>query len=291
MQIPESTYTQLPFTRFVIEDIDLGPHATYSVEMVSDTEENFPEAFTIIPNTGYQETSFLITVSNATYLDYENPIWRDFQMRIIAQEVDLQDHWREQIIQVRLTNWNDEVPQFEKDEYIVDVPENEGAGYFLSQVQAFDDDIDDEVFHSIVGTLGSQFTCSEDGEVSIAQDNVLDYERQTNVVIQIQARDSLVTGHPGESLHTVYAQLEIRVVDVNDETPDLRMPRTAPEVIENSPAGTIVTMEIVATDPDTTADLEFSIDWEASYATKSGQEAARETYEKYLNILTDLTDI
>ncbi|XP_059617696.1 cadherin-23-like [Phlebotomus argentipes] len=282
VEIPESTYTQLPFTTFLINDIDLGPHATYSVEMLAVGEEDvedYQKAFTIIPNTGYQDTSFLITVSNATFLDYEDLTWREFQMRIIATEVDYQDRQREQLIRVSLTNWNDEVPEFEHHQYIVEVLETEGAEYFLSQVQAIDRDVDDEVFHSIVGTLGSQFSCSQAGEVSIAENNVLDYERQTNVVIQIQARDSLITGHPGETLHTVYTQLEIVVLDVNDETPDLRMPRMTPRILENSLADTVVTTEILATDPDTTADLEFWIDWEASYATKSGQEAEKSTYE------------
>ncbi|XP_055680929.1 protein dachsous-like [Lutzomyia longipalpis] len=277
VSIPESTYMQLPFTQFVIDDIDLGPHATYTVEMVS--LENYADAFTIIPNTGYQETSFLITVSNATFLDYEDEVWQSFQMRIVATEVDLEEHQREQTVQINLINWNDEIPEFAEDEYVVEVLETAGAGHQLSLVQATDRDIDDEVFHSIVGTLGSQFSCSQAGQVSIALNDVLDYERQTSVIIQVQARDSLLTGHPGETLHTVYAQLEIRVLDVNDETPDLRMPRTSPSIVENSPAGTVVTMEILATDPDTTADLEFSIDWSQSYAIKYGQEAEKHTYE------------
>ncbi|GAB0091829.1 fat-like cadherin-related tumor suppressor homolog [Sergentomyia squamirostris] len=279
VQIPESTYMQLPFTRFIINDIDLGPHATYSVEMLSDSEVLYPNAFTIIPNTGYQETSFLITVSNAEFLDYEDPIWRDFDLKIVATEVDFEEHSREQVIRISLTNWNDEVPEFEEEEYVVDVLETASANHFLMQVRAIDRDIDDQVFHSIIGTLGSDFSCSDDGEISISRNDVLDYEKQTTVIIQIQARDSLQTGHPGETLHTVYAQLQLRVLDVNDETPDLRMPRQAPRIRENSPANTVVTTEILATDPDTTADLEFWIDWENSYATKSGQEADRETYE------------
>lgn len=40
---------------------------------------------------------------------------------------------------------------------------------------------------------------------------------------------------------------------------------------------------IIATDPDTTADLEFNINWELSYATKSGQAADQELYEKYVS--------
>jgi hypothetical protein len=38
-------------------------------------------------------------------------------------------------------------------------------------------------------------------------------------------------------------------------------------VSEDSAPGTLVTDEILAQDPDTLADLEFSIDWAATYAT------------------------
>jgi hypothetical protein len=41
-------------------------------------------------------------------------------------------------------------------------------------------------------------------------------------------------------------------------------------VPENSPPKTLVTDEIFAQDPDTLADLEFSIDWAATYATNKG---------------------
>lgn len=49
---------------------------------------------------------------------------------------------------------------------------------------------------------------------------------------------------------------------------------------ENSVGGTIVTDQIEATDPDTEAELVFEIDWEKSYATKTGQFADKGSYEK-----------
>lgn len=50
---------------------------------------------------------------------------------------------------------------------------------------------------------------------------------------------------------------------------------------ENEPGGYLVTTEgIIATDTDTTAELRFRINWDESYATKAGQEAPKELYEK-----------
>lgn len=58
--------------------------------------------------------------------------------------------------------------------------------------------------------------------------------------------------------------------------------------MENSIGGVLVTDGIVATDPDTTANLEFSINWASSYATKSGQEANQSLYEKYTLIISTI---
>lgn len=62
----------------------------------------------------------------------------------------------------------------------------------------------------------------EDGKISTQIDNTFDYERQTSVLVQIKAEDQLET-YVGEPRNTAYAQLLIEVLDVNDETPEMRM--------------------------------------------------------------------
>lgn len=52
-------------------------------------------------------------------------------------------------------------------------------------------------------------------------DNVFDYERQTEIFIQVQAKDTLQT--MGEATHTTFTQVRIDVIDVNDEAPQLKM--------------------------------------------------------------------
>lgn len=50
---------------------------------------------------------------------------------------------------------------------------------------------------------------------------------------------------------------------------------------ENERAPYVVTTQgIVVTDPDTTANIRFTIDWDQTYATKSGQEAPKSTYHR-----------
>ena len=56
-------------------------------------------------------------------------------------------------------------------------------------------------------------------------------------------------------------------------------PRKILSILENSRSG-VVTEEIEAFDPDTTANLKFTIDWAGSYAVKPGfPEVDRKLFE------------
>lgn len=57
----------------------------------------------------------------------------------------------------------------------------------------------------------------EDGLITTAVSNAFDYERQTEMIVQISATDTMEDIYG--SRHTTYAQLTIQVIDVNDETP------------------------------------------------------------------------
>lgn len=60
------------------------------------------------------------------------------------------------------------------------------------------------------------------GELRTIGNGAFDYERQTEVFIQVQARDNLQTDL-NEQLHSTFTQVRIEVIDVNDETPILIM--------------------------------------------------------------------
>lgn len=277
----EATFETLSFDRFLINDIDLGAHATYSVELISvagDDSNAYSSAFTIVPNTGYQESKITVSVANAGLLDYEEPDWRQFRIKVKATEEIDETRFREEEIEIKLRNWNDEAPIFEESSYEVSIKETVAIDEVIGQVLATDRDVDDEVEYLIVGFMADQLSISRDGELRSTVEELLDYEKQTKVVVQLEATDVLKTEKPGEVLHTTYAQFIINVEDVNDETPDLRMPRVSPKIEENSPAGTIITDGVEAKDPDTTATLVLRILWDESYATKNGQSVEPDKY-------------
>lgn len=76
--------------------------------------------------------------------------------------------------------------------------------------------------HSIVGR--TDLTITSNGSIYTSSNDTFDYERQTSVLVQIMATDTLQT-YEGEKLNTVYTQLLIEVLDINDKTPEMRMVR------------------------------------------------------------------
>ena len=84
IKINEETFTTL-FTakELIVNDIDLGRHATYEIVLTQkESSVEYSEAFNIVPNNGYQEQEFTISVSNAALLDFEESLWREFEITV-----------------------------------------------------------------------------------------------------------------------------------------------------------------------------------------------------------------
>lgn len=65
--------------------------------------------------------------------------------QIKATEVDLKEHEKSKSFKVKLLNWNDELPAFEKDEYVFEVLETVSKDASIGTVTANDKDIDDVI--------------------------------------------------------------------------------------------------------------------------------------------------
>lgn len=60
-----------------------GSNATYNVFLTNPKGDlEYAEAFTMIPNSGYQKTDFSLTVTQADQLDYEDENWRQFELKV-----------------------------------------------------------------------------------------------------------------------------------------------------------------------------------------------------------------
>lgn len=300
----ENTPMELPFEQFTIDDIDLGPHATYSVklqERVADELLDDGDSFSITPRSGYQQVNFTLTVVNPTALDYEDLDRQQFELIVTAKDPD---NTTEQILNIELLNWNDEVPVFEpSDTYSIHCNETEGEGYILTTIVVTDRDIGDSVELEILSNIQRDMDVRKldsteekrySFQISLNRDGVFDWDIASEVVVQLQASDTLQTAK-NEPIHRVYAQLIITVGDVNNKPPTIVLPRGSITIEENSAPGTVASIEgedaiIIGTDPDSTAELVFSIDWAKSYAVKTGVTVTSEVFENCLVIVVDATN-
>ncbi|NP_001037682.1 cadherin-like membrane protein precursor [Bombyx mori] len=270
LNIMEETALTLNFDQeFGFHDRDLGQNAQYTVRLESDYPADAAKAFYIAPEVGYQRQTFIMGTANHKMLDYEVPEFQRIRLRVIATDMDNEEHVGVAYVYINLINWNDEEPIFEHSVQNVSFKETEGKGFFVANVRAHDRDIDDRVEHTLMGNANNYLSIDKDtGDIHVTQDDFFDYHRQSELFVQVRADDTL-----GEPFHTATSQLLIHLEDINNTPPTLRLPRGSPNVEENVPEGYIITSEIRATDPDTTAELRFEIDWTTSYATKQGREA------------------
>ncbi|CAH2085837.1 unnamed protein product [Euphydryas editha] len=291
IDIDEETPLTLNFDEeFGFHDRDTGEHARYRVHLESVHPPGADEAFFIQPEIGYQRQTFIMGTSNHSMLDYEVPEFQSIELRVVATDLDKPEFVEFATVYINLKNWNDEIPIFNESIKTVTFKETEGKDFYIGKMLALDRDIDDRVVHSIMGTAQNILNINEDtGDIHVAVDNAFDYQRQNELLVQIQADDTLAI----RNNNTATAQLVIQLEDVNNVPPTLRLPRGSPQVEENSPKGYRIiqeSQEITATDPDTTADLRFEIIWETSYATKQGREANTSLFHGCLTIETEYPD-
>lgn len=284
----EETAMTLDLQEFGFHDRDIGPHAQYDVHLESIQPEGAHTAFYIAPEEGYQAQSFTIGTRIHNMLDYEDDDYRPgIKLKAVAIDRHDNNHIGEAIININLINWNDELPIFDEDAYNVTFEETVGDGFHVGKYRAKDRDIGDIVEHSILGNAANFLRIDIDtGDVYVSRDDYFDYQRQNEIIVQILAVDTL--GLPQNRATT---QLTIFLEDINNTPPILRLPRSSPSVEENVEVGHPITEGLTATDPDTTADLHFEIDWDNSYATKQGTNGPNTAdYHGCVGILTVYPD-
>ncbi|KAJ0177622.1 hypothetical protein K1T71_006495 [Dendrolimus kikuchii] len=294
IRIPEETPLTLNFDQeFGFHDRDLGVHAQYTVRLESVFPPRAAEAFHIAPSVGYQRQTFILSTINHSMLDlwdgsakYQLEALESIEKRarklVVATDMNNTNHVGVATVFIDLENWNDELPIFGTDVHTVSFNETVPSGYYIGNLTAHDRDIGDRVEHSLLGNAGNMLHIDQDtGGIYVAIDDAFDYHRQSELFIQVRAIDTL-----GEPYNTATSQLVIQLEDVNNTPPTLRLPRGNHQVEENVPEGYNITDAITASDPDTTAELRFEIDWDSSYATKQGRETDPIEYHNCMEIQT-----
>ncbi|XP_022623412.1 cadherin EGF LAG seven-pass G-type receptor 2-like, partial [Seriola dumerili] len=147
------------------------------------------------------------------------------------------------VVNVQVTDVNDNSPVFASSSVTKSVPEDEEVGSNVTAVPATDKDsgFNKEIRYSLRGGEGRFSVDPVSGVVSVA--GALDRETKAEYNLQVVAEDQ---GRPARSST---ATLLVQVSDINDNIPEFSMAEYLAEVLETESAGTSL-LTLSAVDPD-----------------------------------------
>lgn len=253
--------------------------STYSQYTITSDKEDY---LTIEPSQGRDNTSIRLWALSTPdgIFDYEKTADQPIIIALTATELANSSHSQTVSLTITLNDKNDNTPKFETDPYDASVLESKGKGFEVVTVSAYDLDKSPRFGNESIRYSGSCTNVldvdEKSGRVTLTRDGALNYESAKNVLCQITARDG-----DGVEQTSSECTVNITVVDVNDSPPALTFNVQNVTVKENSPKGTVVEVEIGASDLDTTASLSFDIDWESSTASKDGAPVNIEKVKKW----------
>ncbi|XP_076365618.1 cadherin-86C-like isoform X2 [Tachypleus tridentatus] len=247
--IEENSFLQTPLqwtgasVPQVIDD-DEGNNATFELYL-----EGGNQTFQVIPSSGTKTVDFRLLVRIPANLDYDNREIKYIDMEIVARETRSAERYSARAkIKISILDSNDNIPQFTKNIFEAQIPEDAQPGTFVAKIQATDSDTGDYGrirYTTINGPIAQLLDLNpETGEVTLKSSSGLDRENVPEYTLTIEARDDLGRGNRNVT------RLVLRLLDVNDNKPAFARPRY--DVILNSElSGFDRRIFISAQDPDT----------------------------------------
>ncbi|CAF1425281.1 unnamed protein product [Adineta steineri] len=192
-------------------DLDYQDHLEYRIVPIDKTNnQELLETFSIINLQTENQLGLRLLKS----LDREKR--NLYQMKILASDGE---HTGELLLDVYILDSNDNVPKFEHEQYHIKLKEDTPIGTELFQIHADDKDegLNALINYTIITDNPSSSFPFEinirTGIVKLIQ--LLDYEYETNYHFSVRARDN------GPDAVSVYTQVQIDILDVNDSPPDI----------------------------------------------------------------------
>ncbi|NWX49731.1 CDHR2 protein, partial [Steatornis caripensis] len=260
-----------PYSGSVLENCDLGTTVLTVTAMDRDTGVNDEIFYNADVPLAINATTGTITVSG--HLDREQLPSDEVLLEVTAREKNLDIYGKvaqtSTLVTVTVTDVNDNKPQFyhcslpscnfstsAQNNFRGNIIEHSSSRLPVSNLSIVAHDPDKGINSNyelyLQGPNASAFTVSPTkivgtGEVQLlVQDpSSVDYEISHVMVVQIIAND---TGNPTDCCST--ATVTIDLIDSNDHIPEFPQSIYNLSVMENSPAGTVISPNITAYDPD-----------------------------------------
>ncbi|ODN06167.1 Cadherin-23 [Orchesella cincta] len=210
-----------------VYDHDLGLNGTFRLRTEGDGG-----VFSVTPSEGINQVSFLIRVKNPARLDYER--LKEINFSLVAEEAS-GEGFAKVPVTVKLTDINDEFPEFERNVYQVNLKENSAPGTTVVQVKAVDKDsgvygTEGIRYTSLTGSIANELNLDPmTGLITVKKSNktLLDRELSPVYYLTVEAQDNGGRGNRNT------AQIVIILEDKNDNAPVFLQSRYEARIFEN----------------------------------------------------------
>ncbi|XP_038268045.1 protocadherin alpha-C2-like isoform X7 [Dermochelys coriacea] len=240
--VPENARPETVVALMSVTDQDSGPNKQVSLS--------------IPPNIPFKLNSFKNSYTLVTQGNLDRERASSYNITVTATDAGTPPLSSHKVIQVYISDVNDNPPRFEEPMYSVYIPENNALGVSLCTVKAIDPDANENAYVSysllkgeIQGLPVTSYVSIKSEGGNIYAVNSFDYEKLREFQVVVQAQDA---GTPAlSSTVTVH----VYVVDQNDHAPQILYPTStnasaALEMIPRSAhAGYLVT-KVIAIDAD-----------------------------------------
>ncbi|XP_077427254.1 protocadherin Fat 1a isoform X3 [Vanacampus margaritifer] len=236
------------FPSFVEVREDLPVGGRIALLGATDADSGFNGKLVYVISGGDTESHFLAEMETGWLLVY-SPLDREtkdhYTLNVTVYDLGIPQKSSSRLLDIKILDANDNIPQFLQDSYSVEISESTPAGTEIIQVDSTDKDQGENgvVRYSILGGTDHFAINAESGVVTVTKP--LDRELHPVYDVKIAARD-LAENEP-QLVSTV--PLKITLEDVNDNPPKFVPPNYRVKVREDLPVGTVV-MWLEAHDPD-----------------------------------------
>ncbi|XP_068885170.1 protocadherin alpha-2-like [Aphelocoma coerulescens] len=232
LSIAESS---LPGSRFPLEgasDADIGANAQLSYTLS-------PSEYFGLEVKSKDENKIYVVLVLAKSLDRETiPVHR---LVLTASDGGRPSLTGTMELVISVLDANDNAPQFNQSVYKVQLPENTTPGTVFFQLTATDKDagINREIYYSFSDAISAKIQelfkiDRKSGEIRTAGE--LDFEDVQSYDLEIEARDK------GTPLLSGHCRVELEVLDVNDNAPEVWVTSLSVPVPEDASVGTVVAL-------------------------------------------------
>ncbi|XP_076467653.1 protocadherin gamma-A4-like [Babylonia areolata] len=229
----------------IARDVTAAEFQSLRYEFLDPSNLQTASLFTLNGQTGGVFTSAMI--DREAVCEFQEECLLHFDVTVSS---DVTPFLRILNVAVNVTDVNDNVPTFPREEITLNVPEgnNPGATYPLPNAVDRDTKRNSVVGYSLLTTtsafdLDVQRNLDESFKLSLYVNAVLDREERDRYLVRLTARDG------GLQPLTGTLNVNINVTDVNDNAPRFSKQSYSYSVVENAPVGTVIG-RMVATDLD-----------------------------------------